>query len=167
MRLVVDAKFVLLLKKIKNNTFQSKDKSEIFEIWKGILNCSTNLVVYLIECKSYSKQHVGSTITPFRRRFNNYKSEARKVSKVYPKKCYVSQEQFHCHFNSEGHNEMEDWKIAIIDWDENVLKLRLWESYWQHRLDTFIPNGLNECFVCIPVISCLTFLQQTFIAFAT
>ena len=31
-RLVLDAKFVHLLKKIENNTFQSKDKSEIFDI---------------------------------------------------------------------------------------------------------------------------------------
>ena len=28
----LDAKFVHLLKKIENNTFQSKDKSEIFDI---------------------------------------------------------------------------------------------------------------------------------------
>ena len=40
---------------------------------------------------------------------------ARKVPEVYPEKCNVYQEQFHCHFNSEGHNEMEDWKITIID----------------------------------------------------
>ena len=46
------------------------------------------------------------------------------MSKVYPKKCNVYQEQFHPHFNSEGHNGMEDWKIAIIDRAENVLELR-------------------------------------------
>ena len=44
----------------------------------------------------YTTHIVGSTITPFRSRFNNYKSGARKVSKVYPKKCNVYQEQFHC-----------------------------------------------------------------------
>ena len=33
-----------------------------------------------------------------------------------------------------------------------VLELRQRESYWQHRLDTFIPNGLNECFVGIPML---------------
>ena len=62
----------------ETKTFQNKDKSETFDIRKGILNCSTNLVVYLIECKSCSKQYVGSTITPFRSWFDNYKSEARK-----------------------------------------------------------------------------------------
>ena len=68
----------------ERNTFQNKDKSERFDIRKGILNSSSNLFVYLIECKSCSKQYVGSTITPFRSHFNNYKSGARKVSKVYP-----------------------------------------------------------------------------------
>ena len=95
---------------------------------------------------------MGSTITPFRSRFNNCKSEARKVSKVYPKKCNVYQEQFHRHFNSEGHNEMEDWKITIIDRAQNLLQLRRRESHWQHRLDTFISNGLNERFVGIPML---------------
>ena len=91
---------------------------------------------------------MGSTIRLFRSRFNNYESGTRKVSKVYPKKCNVYQEQFYLHFNSEGHNRMEDWKITISDKAENVLELRRRESYWQHRLDTFIPNGLNERFVC-------------------
>ena len=116
------------------------------------MTCSSNLVVYLTECKSCPKQYVGSTITPFRTRFNNNKCGARKVSKVYPNKCNVYQEQFLRHFNAEGHNGMGDWKITIIDRAENVLPLRRRESYWQHRLDMFIPNGLNERFVDIPML---------------
>ena len=42
----------------ETKTFQNKDKSETFDIRKVILNCSSNLVVYLIECKSFSKQYV-------------------------------------------------------------------------------------------------------------
>ena len=102
------------------------------------------------------------TIKPFRSRFYIYKSGARKVSKVYPIKYNVYQEKFHRHFNSEGQNGIEDWKITIVDRAENVLELRSRESYWRHRLDTFIPNGLNERVVGIPVIICFTFLQRTF-----
>ena len=87
---------------------------------------------------------MGSTITPFR--------FARKVSKVNTTKCNIYQEQFHRHFNSNGHNEMEDWKINIIDRAENVLEIRHRESYWRRRLDTFIHNGLNEHFVSIPLL---------------
>ena len=60
----------------------------------------------------------------------------------YPNKGNVYQKQFHCHFNSKGHNVMEDWKIIIIDRAEKFLEVR-------HGLDTFIPNGLNERFVGI------------------
>ena len=95
---------------------------------------------------------MSSTITPFRSCFNNYKSGARKESKVYPKKCNVYQEQFHRHFNSEGHNGMQDWKITLIDRAENVLELRCRDRYGQRSLDTFIPNGMNESFVGIPML---------------
>ena len=95
---------------------------------------------------------MGSTITPFLSRFNNYKSGARKVSKVFSKKCNVYQEQFHRLFNSEGNNGMEDLKITIIDRAENVSESRRREGYWQPSYDTFIPNGLNERFVYIPML---------------
>ena len=95
---------------------------------------------------------MGSTITPFLSRFKNYKSGAKNVSKIFSKIRNVYEEQFHRHFNSEGHYGMEDWKITIIDRAENILELRRRESYWQHSLDTFIPDGLNECFISIPML---------------
>ena len=61
-------------------------------------------------------------------------------------------DKFQRYFNSEGHNGMEDWKITIIDRAENVLRLRRRESYWQHRPDAFITNGLNERFVGISIL---------------
>ena len=36
-------------------------------------NCDSSNVVYLMECKVCGVQYVGSTCTPFRLRFNNYK----------------------------------------------------------------------------------------------
>ena len=88
-----------------------------------------------------------SIITPFCTRLNNYKSGAKKLSKVYPNNCSVYLEQFRRLFDSEGQNMTEDWKITIIDRAEYVLEIRCRENYWQHSLDTFIPNGLNERFV--------------------
>ena len=44
----LNAKFVLIE---ESNTFQNKDKEEMFDIRKGIVNCNSNLLVYLIECK--------------------------------------------------------------------------------------------------------------------
>ena len=35
--------------------------------------CDSSGVVYLLGCKVCGKQYVGSTVTPVRARFNNYK----------------------------------------------------------------------------------------------
>ena len=66
---------------IEETKTQNKDKKETFDIRKGILDCSTNLVVYLIGCKSCFKQYVGSIITLFRSHFNNYKRRLEKCQK--------------------------------------------------------------------------------------
>ena len=34
--------------------------------------------------------------------------------------------------------------ILLIDQSNNIEELRKKESFWQHELDTFQPNGLNE-----------------------
>ena len=72
------------------------------------------------------------------------------MSKVYPRKCNFYQKQFDRHFNSEGHNEIEDSKIAIIDRVEDVSELRCTVSYCQHRFDNFIFNWLSERSVGVP-----------------
>ena len=41
-------------------------------------NCDSSNVVYLLECTVCGVQYVGSTSTPFRLRFNNYKACSRK-----------------------------------------------------------------------------------------
>ena len=44
------------------------------------LNCNSSGVVCLLGCKARGKQCVGSTVTSFRTRFNNYESSSRKFS---------------------------------------------------------------------------------------
>lgn len=39
---------------------------------------------------------------------------------------------------------MEDWSFTLIDHAESLSRLRRKESFWQHKLDSFQPNGLNE-----------------------
>ena len=60
----LNAKFVFLLRKL--TFFKNKDKSEMFDTREGTLNCNSNLIVYLIECKSCSKQYVAACVSyPF------------------------------------------------------------------------------------------------------
>ena len=66
---------------VKDTTkFKKAESEETFDILKGPLDCNSNNVIYLFECKKCQVKfpYVGSTVTKFRFRFNNYKSLERK-----------------------------------------------------------------------------------------
>ena len=69
---------------VKDTTkFKKAESEETFDILKGPLDCNSNNVIYLFECKKYQFKfpYTGSTFTKFRFRFNNYKSTHRKFRK--------------------------------------------------------------------------------------
>ena len=116
---------------------------------KGDLNCSSKFVIYRLVCKTCSKQYVGSTITPFRSRFNNYKSHfrafcERKSKGTLNQGRVVPQVGLFKHFTQDGHNGMADWDFQLIDKSDNETQLRERELFWQYKLNTFLPIGLNE-----------------------
>ena len=83
-------------------------------------------------------QYVGSTFTPFRSRFNSYKSCCRRFEKGE----MVTQADFHRHFESAGHHGfMEDVKVQVTDRIFGESRVR--EGFWQFKLDSFAPKGLN------------------------
>ena len=47
-------------------------------------------------------------------------------------------------FFESHHRGKFDVTIKIIDGAENVFSLRRKELFWQYRLGTFLPRGLNE-----------------------
>ena len=110
------------------------------------------MVVYLIECNSCSKQHVGSTIQRSVAVLITIKVWLEKCQKIVPRNVMSIKNNCLSHFNSKGNNGMEGWEITIIDRAEYVLGLRRRESCWQHRLNMFISNGLKERFFCIPML---------------
>ena len=101
-------------------------------------NCDSSNVVYLLECTVCGVQYVGSTCTPFRLRFNNYKACSRKFNSG----ASVPQAEFFRHFTEEGHQGfLKDISVKIIDRLTGGNRMR--ESFWQYRLDCFTPKGLN------------------------
>ena len=75
-------------------------------------NCDSSNVVYLLECTVCGVQYVGSTCTPFRLRFNNYKACSRKFNSG----ASVPQAEFFRHFTEEGHRGfLKDISVKIID----------------------------------------------------
>ena len=127
---------------LKRREFEEADGNK-YDIRKGVINCNTDFTVYKFHCSSCSKQYIGSNITDFRYRFNNYKSAFRKISKSV-KAPNVNQLHFHQHFKLPEHNGMDDWRVTLIDRADNRKELRRRESFWQYKLNTFFPHGLNE-----------------------
>ena len=120
------------------NIFKSHVTNKEYSI-NFSFNCDSSNVVYLLECNVCGIQYVGSTCTPFRTRFNNYKACNRKFNGGA---SGVPQADIFRHFAGEGHRGfLEDIKIIIIDRLFGNGRQR--ESFWQYKLDTFVPRGLN------------------------
>ena len=49
----------------------------------------------------------------------------------------------HSHFQQPDHNGFEDFSFKLIDSARNEADLRQRESFWQYKLATFRPDGLN------------------------
>ena len=99
-------------------------------------NCNGRNVVYLLTCKIWEKQYVGSTVTKFRCRFNQYKSNINLYGKG---QRGFMQEPLIEHFFSNKHNGLyKDIKVQIIDYcDPNNPEYR--EGFWIYHLDTIYP----------------------------
>ena len=132
-----------------NNSFTNADGDRVFNLRKGFLNCNSKFVVHKLKCRTCGLQYVGSTITKFRERFNNYKSQFRKylerkeAGHLRPGDG-ISQAGLFEHFCLQGHHGMDDWSFQIIDQADSLERLRERESFWQYKLNSFIPRGLNE-----------------------
>jgi len=134
---------------LENNKFFNFNKSREFSIRKGNFNCNSKFVIYRLVCKTCEKQYVGSTKTAFRLRFNNYKSHFRaycdrKNAGTLTQGRVVPQAGLFSHFDQNDHHGMQDWQFQIIDCAQNEGQLRQRESFWQFKLKTFLPIGLNE-----------------------
>ncbi|WP_430731992.1 GIY-YIG nuclease family protein [Acinetobacter baumannii] len=111
-----------------------------YNIRNTTLNCNSSNIVYLLNCKVCHAQYVGSCTTKFRLRFNNYKS----CNKSHTQKI-VPQQSLHDHFDQPGHSGFTDWEFILIDQGNSEMSVRKRERFWQYTLNTFLPNGLNDC----------------------
>ena len=133
----------------EGDTFQNFNSTRSFKTFSGKYDCNSEHVVYLLECECCNKKYVESTKTKFRQRFNVYKSYFRSYSRKHnegslDKGKPIPQASFFGHFFENGHNGKFTVKIKVIDGAEDVYSLRRKELYWQYRLETFSPKGLNE-----------------------
>ena len=56
----------------------------------------------------------------------------------------MPQKRFHDHYFLDGHLGIDDWDFTLFEKCETHKLLKERETFWQHRLKTFCPLGLNE-----------------------
>ena len=61
-----------------------------------------------------------------------------KETEKYPQK------RFHDHYCLDGQLGIDDWDFILFEQCETHKQLKERETFWQHRLKTFYPLGLNE-----------------------
>ena len=124
---------------LNTGTSFSDNEGKTYRIRDNTLNCDSANVVYLITCKACGLQYVGSTKNKFRARYKVYKSN----QKLHKTKK-VMQQQFHEHFDLPGHSGWSDFDFILIDQGISENDARKREMFWQYKLNTFLPKGLNE-----------------------
>ena len=123
-------------------TFTTEACQGTFKIQTGPLTCDSEKILDLLKCKVCGEvPYVGKAKTKFRYRFNNCKSKHRAFRKGNRK---VPQKLFHTHYCLDGHSSIEDWEFVIFEQCKTHAQLKERETFWQHRLKTFYPIGLNE-----------------------
>ena len=121
----------------EKDTSTNKEGSDTYKIKEGLhFDCNSENVIYLITCKKCKKQYIGSCVTRFHTRFNNYCSCHRKFCRGHS----VTQVSFHAHFMLDRHCGINIWETILIDKGHNKQETRKKELFWQYKLDT----GLNE-----------------------
>ena len=124
------------------NTFTAKTCGKVFKIQSGPLNCNSEKVLYLLRCKTCDDTlYVAKTKTKFRLRFSNYKSKHRPFRKWEQN---VPQKRFHSHYIQDCHRGIDDWEVTLFEKCETHKQIKERETFWQHKLKTFYPLGLNE-----------------------
>ena len=94
-----------------------------------------------ISCKTCGKRYTGKTVDKFRRRWNNYKMDARKAASGNIESC---KQQFlqHCFLQDDHHGFLEDVEVTLIDKTQASEPAKR-KYYWMRTFKTLYPDGLN------------------------
>ena len=129
-------------------SFRSITTNCNFKIFHDV-NCKSDWVIYLMECKNCNLQYVGKSKTPFNIRLNNHRSHVKKkhlscmVTKHYTNGSTCNFNQ-HADFTIIERMRFADDKNTTMEEEKKLSTLQRRETFWQSKLQTFLPNGLNK-----------------------
>ena len=118
----------------RTDIFKSTTYNRTFKILNNV-NCNSSNLIYLITCSLCDIQYVGETGDTLRNRMNRHRSNIRLNQNT----------AVAIHFNSEKHSlrHLSVIPIELIHHDGKIQRLNR-EYYWQLRIGTVFPKGLNN-----------------------
>jgi hypothetical protein len=130
----------------EGRTFTSQTTKKVYNIIHE-LTCNSPWVIYLAGCKIHPKQYVGKSQWPLNIRFNNTRNHLR----ICQATCKLVE-----HFLNSNECNMEEHLILMpieqiriatdpnrsLEEKKHLLSKR--EIFWQNKLKTFTPDGLNK-----------------------
>lgn len=116
------------------STYMNSDNTERFPI-KGVFNCNSKHVVYVISCTKCGKLYVGQTARMLKDRLNNHRSDIKLMKST----------AIACHFNEPLHSikDLNITPIADIS-DIDISDRNKIEYNYMMSLNTIYPIGLNN-----------------------
>lgn len=119
--------------------FQSTTQHTQFN-FTGNFSCDSSNIIYLITCRKCLLQYVGETGRTFRERMTDHRSTVKTNKKT----------AIGIHFNRPDHSVLDIQAIAIEQIGNGPhceISRKQRESFWQTKLGTKFPLGLN----CMPI----------------
>ena len=118
---------------VEGDSFSCNGSAGEYRIISSFI-CDSSGVVYLLEYNVCGKQYVWSIVTPFRARFNSYKSASRRfdTGNRLQKQSFIG-------------TFLRQISFQIIDRVFGDSRQR--EEFWQFELYSFIAEGLNVRFL--------------------
>ena len=121
---------------IKTDVFTSRSTQASFKM-RFSTSCTSQNVIYLVECKRCNMQYIGQTNQQVSRRMNSHRFDIN----TYDGQGYATNVALH--FNSDSHS-VDDFRFVPIDVVNNEMDRLCKETYWIHKLDTLYPKGMNS-----------------------
>lgn len=122
--------------KAMTKTVVSNVHGESFNI-QNSLSCKSSSIIYLITCRKCNMQYVGETNRKLAERLTDHRSNIKNL-KATP---------IGVHFNSANHSFLDIHAVAVEQVDNSgrsTAVRRRREQFWQEKLSTKHPWGLNE-----------------------
>ena len=125
-------------------TFKSTQSEREYRILHRV-NCQSPWVIYMIECKKCNLQYIGKSETSVNIRLNNHRNHVKTaVNSCELTEHFLQNRRSHSFDNDIGVTVIEQIRKMEMTKDSRKELLRVREIFWQRKLNTIQPGGLNK-----------------------